>query len=96
MVQRMGTPRHGLGIKIDPERFIKAVRDLSKPHGQIELHELLFAQPLFQPVHERFRGAGGSRKFLSGLEDEFLQIIVDRTRCVVRQLIDLLVGQASP
>jgi hypothetical protein len=96
MAYGMVTSHHGLDIEIDLERFVKAVGHLSKSHGQIELHELLLAQPLFQLVHERFRGADGFCEFLGILNDEFLQIIIYRTRFVVHQLIDLLFAEPSP
>ena len=92
----MVASRHGLDIEIDRERFVKAVGHLGKSHGQIELHQLLLAQPLFQLVHERFRGADGFGEVLGILNDEFLQVIVYRTRLVVRQLIDLLLAEPSP
>jgi hypothetical protein len=92
MAHSMVASRHGLDIEIDFERFIKAVGYLGKSHGQIELHEFLRAQSLLQPVHQRLRGADMCGEFLGILDNEFLQVIIDQTRLVVCQLLDLLFG----
>jgi hypothetical protein len=96
MAHGMVASCHGLDLEIDLKRFVKAVGHLGKSHGQIELHEFLLAQPLLQPVHQRLRGADVCGEFLGILDDEFLQGIIDRTRLVVCQLLDLLFGQPSP
>jgi len=88
----MMASRHSLDIEIDFERFMKAVGYLGKSHGQIELHEFLLAQALLQPVDQRLRGADMGGEFLGILDDEFLQVIIYRTRLVVCQLLDLLFG----
>jgi hypothetical protein len=83
-------------IEVDFERFVEAVGDLGDAHGQIELDQLLFAQPLLELVHECFRDTNVFREFFGVLDDQLLQIVVYRTAFIVRKLLDLLFGESRP
>ena len=79
-----------LKVYVDLKRFIEAVGDLSDPHCQIQLHQFPFAQLLFEPVHQGFRDTHVLRQFFGIGDDQFLQVIIDRTRLIPVELLDLV------
>lgn len=83
-------------IDVDLKRFIEAIRHLCETDRQIELDQLPLAQSLLELVPEGIRDADVLRELLGILDRELLEIVIDGTGVIIRQLLDLLLRQSGP